>query len=140
LIGILKGPGAGLGAGDFFTGFLVDGHMDGFSCSYQGFSAFESVLKRKGSLADMADLNGYDNVVTHHDRGQIIRLSVHDGKEIAGAFEHGLETPTEFFQQIFISIMDDFKLIGKENNACGISIVQPDLCFVCKHVLIIPNH
>jgi len=28
-------------------------------------------------------------------------------------------------------------LIGKKDNACGISVVQTDLCGVCKHEAII---
>ena len=111
----------------------MDGHMHSFSCSHQGFSSFEGVLKREGSVADMSNLDGNDNFVPHKDRGFVIGFSMHDGQEIICPFKHFLEAPTEFFEQILVGVMDDLKLIGKENNACGIGVVQSDLCFVGEH-------
>ena len=57
------------GQGDFFAGFLVDGHVHGFCPSHKNFSPLERVFKRKGSVADMPDLDGNDNFVAHQDRG-----------------------------------------------------------------------
>jgi len=81
----------------------------------------------------MADFNAYGDLVANKDRGFKIRSGVHDGKEIIGVLEHGLEAPAEFFHQLFIGVMDDLKLVGKENNARGVCIVKPDLCGVGEH-------
>jgi len=86
----------------------------------------------------MAYLDGNDNLVPDKNRGLVIRFSMDDGQEIICALEHALEAPAEFFEQVFIGIMDDLKLVGKKNDARGVCVVQPDLCFVGEHAKVIP--
>lgn len=97
--------------------------MHGFGGADEGASALKGVLKGKRSAADVSHLDSDDDFIAHKDRGFIIRLSMDDGKKEIRLFEHGFKAPAEFFQEIFISVMDNFQLIGKENDAGCVCIV-----------------
>ena len=81
----------------------------------------------------MTYADGDDNFIPDEHSSDVIRFSVYDGQEIPAAFKHVGEAPAKFFQQVFIGIVDDFKLIGKEYDARGVSIVQSDLGCIGKH-------
>lgn len=115
--------------------------MDGLGCSDQNiFLVADGISKAEGSLPDVADGDRDGDLVADEQGGFVIGLCVHDGKEVRALLKHGRETEAEFFQKLFIRIMDDGKLVGEKKNAGRVCVVQSDLCFVSEHkFLVIEN-
>jgi len=81
----------------------------------------------------MSHLDGDDDLIANMDRGLVIGLGMDDRQEIFRPFEHGLEAPAERFKQVLVGIVDDLELIGEENDAGCVCVVQSDLCFIGEH-------
>ena len=62
-----------------------------------------------------------------------------NGQEITPAFEQDREPEAEFFQKRFVGVVDDLELIGEENDAERVGIMQMDPGFVREHKPIITS-
>ena len=67
--------------------------------------------------------------------GDVIRFRAHNGQEIFAAFEHLGEAEIEFFKQGFIGIVHNGELVGKEDPAGCVGVVQVNLGLVSEHKL-----
>ena len=112
--------------------------MHGPAGAHEFFAAvFDGVDEGKRRGPDMLNGNGEGDLVPDEQALLVIAFGVHDGQEIRAFFKHEREAPAEFFQQGFIGVVDDLELIGEENDAGRVGIVQMNFSFVREHKPII---
>lgn len=104
---------------------LADSHMDR-PAGADGFppGVKQGVGERKGRLSDPPDFDLHLNDIADKKRGLVVGFRVDDGEEEILAADKLREPEPDCLQQRFISVVDDFELVGEEDHPGGVSFMK----------------
>ena len=113
---------------------FTDGHVnrapgaDGFPLGVQ-----KDVGQRKRSLPDPSNFDLHFNDITDKKRSFVVGFRVDDGEEEILAADKFREPEPHCLQQRFIGVVDHFELVGEEDHARGVGVVEFYFGLVGKH-------
>ena len=93
----------------------------------------EGIGERKGSLPDPPNFDLHLNDITDKKRSFVVGFRVDNGEEEILIADELREPESNRFQQRFIGVMDDLELIGEEDHARGVGVVELYFGLVGEH-------
>lgn len=112
---------------------LVNRHIDCPGRSGHGTGFGNDELECNGCFSDLFYPDGNIDLVPRQENGLVIGFGMDQRKRDVRVFQKLLDPQAQGFQEMFLGLMDQIKLVGKEKTACRVGMVQINAGAVCEH-------